>query len=270
MNRGSTHKLPHEHRVLAVHAHPDDVEFQCAGTLAILRGLGCPIVIATMTAGDGGSVELSPQEISQVRRAEARASAQLLGAEYACLELCDLRIDVTDDARRRVTELVRRARPDIILTAPPVDYMSDHEMTSRLVREAAFNASVRNFATLAPQPAPILAHVPHLYYVDSLEGVDIFGHPVLPDFYIDVSATFETKKAMLACHASQRQWLAAQHGIDEYLDSMERWSRRRGEEIGVEHAEAFRQHRGHAYPRSNLLLRLVAAVQEQPTKEVRP
>ncbi|HYC56857.1 MAG TPA: PIG-L family deacetylase [Candidatus Binatia bacterium] len=257
-------KSPHELRVLAIHAHPDDVEFQCAGTLAILRRLGCHVTIATMTAGDGGSAELSASEISAVRRREARASADLLGADYVCLELCDLRIDVSEDSRRRVTEAVRKARPDLVLTAPPADYLSDHEMTSRLVRDAAFNASVRNFDTRDPAPAPLLGAVPHLYYVDTLEGVDIFGHPVLPDFYVDVSATFETKKAMLACHESQRRWLSAQHGIDEYLESMERWSRHRGREIGVEHAEAFRQHRGHAYPRRNLLLALTAGARERP------
>ena len=80
-----------------------------------------------------------------------------------------------DDARRRVTEAVRRARPEIILTAPPIDYMSDHEMTSRLVRDAAFNAPIKNFATHQWEPAAPIAHVPHLYYVDPIEGTDYFG-----------------------------------------------------------------------------------------------
>jgi hypothetical protein len=62
---------------------------------------------------------------------------------------------------------------------------------------------------------------------------------------------------MLACHSSQRAWLLKQHGIDEYLNKMEEWSRRRGSEIGVTYAEAFRQHRGHPYPQSNLLVELI-------------
>ncbi len=62
---------------------------------------------------------------------------------------------------------------------------------------------------------------------------------------------------MLACHASQRDWLLKQHGIDEYLDSQAAWSRHRGREVGVEHAEAFRQYRGHAYPHENRLLELL-------------
>src|SRR5579872_672136 len=119
-------------RILAIHAHPDDVEFQCAGTLARLAQAGCHVTIATMTAGDCGSAELDPAEISRLRRGEARASAALLKADYLCLEFQDLGIVHDNDSRRRVTEAVRRARPDVVLTAPPVDYMSDHEMTSRL------------------------------------------------------------------------------------------------------------------------------------------
>jgi hypothetical protein len=68
---------------------------------------------------------------------------------------------------------------------------------------------------------------------------------------------FATKREMLACHASQRDWLLRQHGIDEYLDSQEKWGSRRGAEIGVAHAEAFRQYKGHPYPRNNLLLEVL-------------
>ena len=244
-------------RVLAIHAHPDDVEFQCAGTLALLRQAGCPITIATMTAGDCGSAELGPEEIAAVRRAEANASAELLGADYVCLEFKDLSITINDDSRRRVTEAVRRARPDIILTAPPVDYMSDHEMTCRLVRDAAFCAPVKNYATHQWEPAAPTERIAALYYVDPIEGIDYFGQAIQPEFYVDITAAFELKRRMLECHESQRGWLLKQHGIDEYLKKMEEWSRRRGNEIGVPYAEAFRQHRGHPYPQHNLLLELL-------------
>ena len=105
--------------VLAIHAHPDDIEFQCAGTLALLKERGCSIAIATMTAGDCGSAELGPEQISEVRRGEAKAAADLLGADYTCLEFKDLSICVDNDSRRQVTELIRKTRPDIVITAPP-------------------------------------------------------------------------------------------------------------------------------------------------------
>jgi N-acetylglucosamine malate deacetylase 1 len=244
-------------RILAVHAHPDDVEFQCAGTLILLREADCAVTIATMTPGDCGSALHDAESIAAMRRDEASASAALIGAEYTCLEFRDLAIFNDDESRRRVTEAVRRARPTIILTAPPADYIADHEMTSLLVRDACFAAPCPNYTTRQWAPAPPLAKIPHLYFVDSLAGRDREGRTVTPDFYVDVSRVFPTKRQMLACHASQRNWLLHQHGMDEYLEVMARWGANRGGEIGVAQAEAFRQYRGHPYPEDNLLLQLL-------------
>ena len=235
-------------RILAIHAHPDDIEFQCAGTLARLKQLGCDIAIATMTPGDCGSAEHSAEAISEIRRSEAKAAADLMGAEYVCLEFRDLSIVIDNDSRRRVTELVRRVRPDLVFTAPPVDYMSDHEMTSRLVRDACFNASCPNYVTQQWDPAAPTDRIPYLYYVDAVEGVDWFRQPIEPDCLIDISSTYELKEQMLACHASQREWLRKQHGMDEYLDMCRRGSTERGKLAGVKFAEGFRQHSGHPYP----------------------
>jgi hypothetical protein len=112
-------------RVLALHAHPDDVEFQCAGTLALLREAGCDVTIATMTPGDCGSAEHDCEAIAAIRRAEAKASASLVGAEYLCLEFRDLAIFNDDDSRRRVTEALRRTRRagDASAAAVRVDFV---------------------------------------------------------------------------------------------------------------------------------------------------
>src|SRR3954447_14884012 len=84
--------MPEKVRVLAIHAHPDDVEFQCAGTLALLGEAGCRLTIATMTPGDCGSAEHDAEAIASVRRGEARAAADLIRADYLCLEFRDLAI----------------------------------------------------------------------------------------------------------------------------------------------------------------------------------
>jgi LmbE family N-acetylglucosaminyl deacetylase len=244
-------------RVLAIHAHPDDVEFQCGGTLALLAQGGCHIILATMTPGDCGTAEYDAEAIAAIRRAEAKAAADLIGAECHCLEFRDLAIFDDDDSRRRVVEFLRRSRPDLILTAPPADYLADHEATSRLVRDACFIAPVPNYVTRQWEPAPRLERIPHLYFVDAIEGRDRDGRPHPVDFYVDVTDVFPTKRAMLACHASQRNWLLRQHGIDEYLKSQADWGTHRGAEIGVAQAEGFRQYLGHAFPRDNLLLSLL-------------
>lgn len=249
----------HPQRILAIHAHPDDIELQCAGTLGLLKDRGHEIVYCTMTAGDLGSMELSRKEIAAVRRGEAEAAAKLLGADYLCGEFADLAIFNNDESRRKVTEIIRTARPAIVITAPPQDYHCDHEATSQLVRDACFSATVPNYRTHQWDPAPPLDHIPHLYYVDPIEGTDYFGTPMNPEFIVDVSAKIDLKLEMLACHASQREWLRAIHGMDEYLDSCRRWSAARGQEIGAEYGEGYRQHKGHPFPHDNLLLELLTA-----------
>jgi len=93
--------------------------------------------------------------------------------------------------------------------------------------------------------------------MDPIGGTDRDGRPVDAGFLVDVSRVFETKRRMLACHASQRDWLMRQHGIDEYLRLQAEWGAHRGAEIGVAQAEGFRQYLGHPYPRDNRLLSLI-------------
>jgi hypothetical protein len=132
-------------------------------------------------------------------------------------------------------------------------------MTSVLVRDACFGAPAPNYRTGAPDPAPALAAIPHLYFMDPLGGVDRENHPVLPDFYVNIDGWFETKRRMLAEHQSQRKWLLEHHGIDDYLGEMERWSRRQGRSAGVDAAEGFRRYKGHPYPQTPLLEELLGA-----------
>ncbi|QDU79733.1 Mycothiol S-conjugate amidase [Polystyrenella longa] len=240
-------------RILAIHAHPDDIEILCAGTLIRLQEAGCEIHLRTMTAGDCGSAEMSAEHIARKRLQEAQAAADLMGASYDCLHFLDLQIVHDNESRRRVTEELRQVQPDIVITAPPVDYMSDHEMTSRLVRDACFNAAVPNYDTQAESPALPMSQIPYLYFVDPVGGVDYYDNPIDPEFIIDVSRQFELKQKMLACHESQRAWLRKQHGMDEYLESSLRWSETRGSQIKAQYGEGFRQYKGHPYPHDNLI-----------------
>lgn len=246
-------------RVLAFMAHPDDVEFTCAGTLARLKNeAGCQIIIATATSGDCGSVQHRPEEIARIRHGEAVASARLLDAEYYCAGCMDVLVLYDEPTLRRFVEVFRKARPDIVITNPPVDYMVDHEMTGRLVRTAAFIAPGPNFMTHDPDPAPPAGHVPHLYYADPVELMDpITGQPAVPDLVVDTTAVMAVKEKMLACHASQREWLRAHHGMDEYIEIMKRTGATRGKLIGTDFAEGFRIHRGHPYPQNDVIAELL-------------
>ncbi|MFN0122494.1 MAG: PIG-L deacetylase family protein [Blastocatellia bacterium] len=255
--------MANEKNALAFFAHPDDAEFLCAGALARLRARGFAIHIATMTAGDGGSAELSNAAIAVIRVREAATAAAVLDGAYTCAGLPDFFVTFDQASLQRVIEIVRRARPAIVFTHSPDDYMTDHEMASRLVRAACFAASAPNARTGADQPAPPLPAIPHLYYADPLEGKDIFGNPMTPGFYVDITETIDIKAQMLRCHASQREWLLRQHGMDHYIESMKHWSAHRGADLGVPYAEAFRQHLGHAYPQDNLLAALTGVTTTQ-------
>jgi len=238
-------------RVLAVLPHPDDIEILCAGTLVRLIALGYAVHFATMTAGDKGSAVLSPNAISAIRRAEAKAGAAVLGAaSYRCLEYPDLEINFDNQTRYEITGLIREINPFLVFTTPPFDYMTDHVVTGELVRDACFNAGCRNYD---PASGPAIASVPYLYYTDAVGGTDRFGSPTPVSCTVDISAQIELKTQALKCHDSQRAWLQKQHGMDNYIDSMRTWSAKRGAEIGVDYAEAFIQHCGHPYPHDDFL-----------------
>jgi LmbE family N-acetylglucosaminyl deacetylase len=240
-------------RLMAVMAHPDDVEFQIGGTLLHLKSLGWELGIVTMTAGDCGSPTLRSEQIARVRYGEAQLSANHLGASYACAGLMDVEVFANADNLRRVVEVLRRFDPDVVITHSPVDYMLDHEETSRLVRGATFAMAIPNYQTRQGAPAEISRAAPALYYGDPMEGIDPFGQRVYPQFYVDISTQISKKREILACHASQREWLRSHHGIDEYLDQATEWAARYGRECGCDYAEGLRQHLGHAYPREPIL-----------------
>ena len=243
-------------RIASIHAHPDDAEILAGGTLALLSGLGHEIAIVTLSAGDCGSTIHSAEEIAAIRKGEAAEAAGLIGAKYVWGGFRDMAIFSDDASRRVVTGLLRDLRAEVVLTAAPSDYLSDHEATSQLVRDACFASSIPNYVT--PSQNPALARIPHLYFMDPIDQRDRNGCLVAPDFTVDVTSTFEMKTRMLGKHRSQREWLRAQHGTDDYLRQMEEWTRACGARAGVGFGEGFRQYTVHPYPQSPLLQGVLA------------
>ena len=242
--------------VLAVGAHPDSVEKTCAGTLALLSKAGWKVVIATMTPGDKGSRSLSSESIANVRKQEARESSALIDGTYHCLEWRELAVFFGDMACRRTTALIRDVRPHLVLTHPPRDCLPDFEQTSLIVRHACHASVVPNYVVPGYPgdsiPPPIEA-VPHLYYFDAIEGMDVLGDPIAVSVIVDVTSTRDKKRRMLAKHDSQRQLATELHGLDDYVSQVESLNKNTGKRAEFEYGEGFRQHVGHGFPRNELL-----------------
>ena len=236
--------------VLSLGAHPDDAEFFCAGTLALLHQKGWDVHIATMTPGDCGTVQYSREEISRIRRAEATKAASILDGTYHCLECDDIFILYDRPTLLKAIELMRKVKPTIVFTTSPSDYMVDHEMASKVAQTACFACGVVNVETPGAEP---FEPIPHLYYMDPAEQKDKYGTKIKAGMIIDITDVMDTKEKMLCCHESQRHWLMTHHGMDEYVNMMKDSDQKRGAEINSAFAEGFRQHLGHAYPHDNIL-----------------
>ena len=217
-------------RVLAVGAHPDDIEFLCAGTLAKFKEKKVDIFMSYLCNGDKGHFEIPSPELAKIRKKEAENSAKILGAEVKGGMFPDLDIYPDDKARGKVVDLIRVARPDLIITHSPKDYMCDHTMTSKLVVDASFIATLPNYET---------EHEPHTFippiiFMDTLAGVNF-----LPTEYVDITDFIDIKEKMLLCHRSQCKWLKEHDGID-YVGFMRKVASFRGLQCGVPYAEGFR------------------------------
>ncbi len=237
----SNREKPGRHCALAVAAHPDDIEFVMAGTLLLLREAGWEIHVFNLSAGDLGSMVTGRDETARIRRCEAQASAKLLGATWHAPICCDLQIFYDDDTLRRVCAVIREVSPTIILTHSPEDYMEDHMNTSRLAVTAAFARGMPNYRTT---PSRRAIDSPVTIYHASPHGLtDGMRQQVLPEAFVNTTSVHEQKRAALACHASQKQWLDATQGMDSYLAAMDDFSHKLGKlSRKFSHAEGWRRH----------------------------
>ncbi len=223
--------------ILAIGAHPDDLEENCAGTLAKYAAAGHRVVMASATNGNIGSATHSMEEIAAIRKQEAAASAAVIGAEYICLDFDDEMFFEDKAARLRFIDLVRYAEADVILTHYPHDYNPDHELTSKIVHDIAVMIPIAHIKTQHPP----VDTIPMLYYFEAERGIGF-----VPTDYVDISAYFATKKQMLSCHQSQGAWMSANFkdsyadgGEALFFEGIEITGRYRGLQCGVRYAEGF-------------------------------
>ena len=225
--------------ILAVGAHPDDIEFQCAGTLAKYARRGDKVFLAVSTNGEAGTSKANPEETARTREQEARRSVAILGAELIWMGYPDEFFYESPEVRLRYIELVRQTRPDVVITHDPQDdYHPDHTTTGQLL----WNTRVMAAAVTIKTASPAWEKIPDLYFMDTLGGINFRPHD-----YVDITSTIETKRQMISQHVSQIEFMKQRYGMT-MVEFMEICSSFRGLQASVRYAECFR--RSMTYPAS--------------------
>ena len=216
--------------VLAIGCHPDDIEVACAGTMAKYVKLGHHVTVCHVANGNLGHAIIQPDELRAMRIAEAKTAGALAGIEVITCDVGDLMVYPDQAQRDKIVEVIRYARPDVIITHSPEDYMPDQTAVSKLVFDASFAASVPHYMNGRGEATGVTP----LYYMDTLAGVNF-----LPTEYVDITETIDLKLEMLECHVSQMKWMRDHDHID-FAEFVKTCARFRGLQCGVQYAEAFK------------------------------
>lgn len=217
--------------IVCVVAHPDDAEILCSGTLIRYAQAGHQVTMAVFTDGSMGDAVVEPSVLSVLREKETRDAAALIGAKVIWPGVMDEHVFPDREQRLLMIDILREADPDVILTHSPNDYHPDHRYVSQLVFDAYFQKGLPH---IPGQKLPACRFgKAQLYYIDNLGGIGF-----LPTEYVDITAVFETKKQMLACHKSQFVAMKDLASTDLF-EMIEVQARFRGMAAGCKYAEGF-------------------------------
>ena len=208
-------------RVLCVMAHPDDVDFGCAGTVATWVKAGIEVSYCIVTDGDAGGFDptVPRAEIAGIRRAEQTAAANEVGVtDLTFLGYPDGRLEVTLDLRRDITRVIRQVRPDrVVCQSPDRNFQRifashpDHLATGEATLCAVYPDARNPFTFTELADEGLEAWSVREVWMNAMQN---------PNRFVDISDTVEHKLAALRCHVSQlpdeeatmervRQWVMA-------------------------------------------------------------
>jgi LmbE family N-acetylglucosaminyl deacetylase len=232
------HELDKKFRnILCIAAHPDDIEFTIAGSVARWTREGRTVVFCLVTTGGAGTNEYTPsgEGLVPMRERELHEAARILGVkDVVLLGYQDGVVEPTLGLRRDLTRVIRRCRPDVVVCSDPTVRWYENEYLNhpdhRAVASAALDAVFPSAETRGIFPELLTeALEPH-----KVKEVLVSG-AVPPDTWIDIGDTLEVKCAALKAHASQV-------GKGEWVEPLLReWAGRDGKRAGVTHAEAYRR-----------------------------
>lgn len=223
--------------VLAIGAHPDDIDFGAAGTVAAWAKDSARIEYVVVTDGSKGTDDtgMNPEQLIATRQAEQRAAAQTLGvADVHFLTYRDGELEVTMELKKDLVRLIRQVRPDVVVTLDPtMVYSEKHGIINHSDHRAVGQATLDAIYPLSRD---------HLSFPDLLTDENLEPHKVAHALLIhldkhnclvDISGTFDLKLAALRCHASQ---FTDMNKVGEQVRDI---AATLGHEAGCEYAEGF-------------------------------
>ncbi|WP_442594498.1 bacillithiol biosynthesis deacetylase BshB1 [Neobacillus sp. D3-1R] len=215
--------------ILAFGAHADDVEIGMAGTISRYTEKGLKVGICDLT-----EAELSSNGTVELRKEEAEKASKILGVMYReNLSLPDRGLFLQDEMIRKVADLIRKYKPEIVFAPYFEDRHPDHGNCGRIVEEAVFSAGIKNYKTLE-NTEPHRVKNTYFYMINGFHK---------PDFLIDISLQMEKKK--LSLQAYESQFIKSNDTYDTplvngYIETVEARERMFGKEVGVNYAEGFK------------------------------
>lgn len=219
--------------ILAIGAHPDDVELGCGGTLAKLISEGKKVGVIDLTKG-----ELGTRGSVEIRKMETDAASKILGiTARENLEMKDGFIDNTEDYRLRIVKMVRKYQPEIILSNAIDDRHPDHPNSAKLVSDACYLAGLRKIETVLDGENQNAWRPKHIFHYTQWKNLH-------PDFVVDISGFMDQKIA--ACLAYKSQFFDPEStepmtpiASKVFLDSLTYRAQDLGMLSGVAYAEGF-------------------------------
>lgn len=186
-------------RVLVIQAHPDDAEYHAGGTIARMVEEGCVVNYATVTDGSKGTfdVNMDPKALSETRKREQRAAADVLGVKQLFfLDYPDGDLYPSLELRGRLVEIIRKVKPNIVMTLDawlPYEIHPDHRITGLMASEATVFAGMPNFYK-EQILSGIEAHKPEFILLFATGS---------PNLFIDITRFIEKKAEAIMRHESQ-------------------------------------------------------------------
>ncbi|MGD0339377.1 MAG: bacillithiol biosynthesis deacetylase BshB1 [Bacteroidota bacterium] len=219
--------------VLAIGAHPDDIELACGGTIARIVQQGKKVGILDMTQG-----ELGTRGSREIRHEEAMKAAKILGVELRDnLELPDGKIEMTFENRLKTMTVIRRYRPEILIIPHHLDRHPDHEHAHLLAKEAWYYAGLEKMQTYDDGKLQEPFRPKKIFHF-----MQRYGFP--PSFIVDISEQFEIRMNAVRAFRSQfydpnsreRETLLSRPDFLEHIETRLRYW---GNQIGVRYGEPF-------------------------------